>query len=94
MSTRTVRCIKLGKELPGLPFVPPLPGDLGKKIYDNVSLEAWQMWLRESPRIVNTDRLDLQNPEHQKFLAEQMEIYFGFREGELAETAWRPPEEG
>ena len=91
-ASRTVQCIKLGQELPGLPFR-PFPDELGQKIYDQVSMEAWQMWLRESPRIINTYRLDLQNPKHQAFLREQMEVFFGFREGDLAETAWRPPED-
>ena len=90
---RTVKCQKLQKELPGMPFK-PFPTAFGQLIYDNVSLEAWQMWIRESPRYINTYRLDLQTKEGRDFLEQQMNVFFGFEEGDLADTAWRPPEEG
>lgn len=88
---RMVFCKKLGKEAPGLPFK-PFTDDLGQLIYDNVSMEAWQMWLRESPRYVNTYGLDLQSEKGRGFLRDQMMIFFGFEQGEQAETAWVPPE--
>ena len=88
---RTVLCRKLGQELPALPFR-PFPDDFGQLLYDNVSLQAWQMWLQESPRLVNTYGIDLATAQGREFLREQMRIFFGFDEGELAETAWRPPE--
>ena len=86
---RMVKCMKLGKELPGMPFK-PFPNEFGQEIYDNVSMEAWQMWLAESPRYINTYRVDLQSTEGQEFLRNQMRVFFGFEEGELAETAWVP----
>lgn len=86
-----VQCIKLGKELPGLPFK-PLPTELGQRIFERVSMEAWQMWLTESPRYINTYRLDLQSAEGRDFLEKQMKIFFGFEDGDLADTAWVPPE--
>ncbi len=86
-----VQCIKLKRELPGLPFK-PLPTELGQQIFEQVSMQAWQMWLTESPRFINTYRLDLQSEEGKAFLEKQMKIFFGFEQGETAETAWTPPE--
>ncbi|MEM6992888.1 MAG: Fe(2+)-trafficking protein [Myxococcota bacterium] len=68
---RLVLCKKLGKELPGLPFK-PFTDDFGQLVFDNVSMEAWRMWLTESPRYVNTYGVDLQTQEGQDFLREQM----------------------
>jgi Fe-S cluster biosynthesis and repair protein YggX len=89
---RMVKCSKYGVELPGIPFK-PFPTELGQQIYDNVSMQAWQGWLQESPRYINTYRLDLQTAEGREFLEQQMRVFFGFEQGELADTAWRPPEE-
>jgi Fe-S cluster biosynthesis and repair protein YggX len=70
-----VNCVKLGKELPGVSYV-PFKGDLGKKIYESVSQEAWMMWVEHSKMIVNEYRLDLASPSGQKILLEQAEKYF------------------
>lgn len=86
---RTVFCRKLGKELPGIPFK-PFTSALGQEVYDHVSLEAWQMWLRESPRYINTYNVDLKSEEGRAFMENQMRVFFGFADGDLAETAWRP----
>lgn len=86
---RTVHCKKLDKEAPGLPFK-PFPNDFGQLLFDNVSLEAWQMWIRESPRYINTYRIDLQSQEGRDFLEKQMRIFFGFDDGDMAETAFIP----
>lgn len=86
---RIVHCKKLGKDLPGIPFK-PLPGDFGREIFENVSMEAWQMWLKESPRYINTYRIDLQSKEGRDFLEKQMRIFFGFEQGDMAETAYTP----
>lgn len=88
---RMVHCKKLDKEAPGLPFK-PFTDDFGQLIYDNICLEAWQMWLNESPRYVNTYGLDLQSEKGREFLRQQMKIFFGFEKGEAAETAWTAPE--
>ena len=88
---RMVNCIKLKQELPAIPFR-PFPTDFGLEIYNKVSMQAWQMWLKESPRYINTYRLDLQTKEGRDFLEKQMKVFFGFEEGDLADTAWVPPE--
>ncbi len=87
---RMVQCRKLGKLLPGLKRQ-PYRNELGKKIFDEVSQEAWDQWLKDSVRYVNTYRVDLASPEGQKFLLKQVAVYFGFEAGDLAETAWVAP---
>ncbi len=91
MSDRMVECRKLGKTLPGLPK-PPYRNALGQKIYEEISKEAWDMWLQESVRIINTYRVDLASKEGQKFMFDQTAVFFGFEEGDIAATAWTPPE--
>ena len=86
---RTVKCIKLGKEAEGLDFA-PYPGELGKRIYENVSKEAWQQWLRHQTMLINEDRLTLADPQARKYLAEQMEKHF-FGDGADAATGYVPP---
>ena len=54
--TRTVNCVKLGKEAEGLATA-PYPGDLGQRIFDNVSKEAWQLWLRHQTILINEHRI-------------------------------------
>ena len=87
--SRTVQCIKLGKEAEGLER-PPYPGDLGKRIFENVSKEAWQGWLQHQTRLINEYRLTLSEAKARKFLSEEMEKYF-FGGGELAQTSYVPP---
>ena len=58
---RTVQCIKLGAEAEGLDF-PPYPGELGKRIYENVSKQAWADWLKHQTMLVNENRLNLPTP--------------------------------
>ena len=89
--SRTVHCIKLGEEAEGLD-VPPYPGDLGQRIFEQVSKSAWQGWLEHQTRLINEYRLVLADPKARKFLAEEMEKYF-FGGGELAQTGYVPPEE-
>jgi Fe-S cluster biosynthesis and repair protein YggX len=88
---RLVQCRKLGKELPGL-AKPPYKNELGKRIYEEVSKEAWDQWLKDSVKFINTYRVDLTSPEGQKFMFDQCEVYFGMREGKLADTAFVPAE--
>lgn len=76
---RTVHCIKLNREAEGLDF-PPYPGELGKRLYENVSKEAWQGWIRHQTMLVNENRLSLAEASARKYLAQQMENYF-FGEG-------------
>jgi Fe-S cluster biosynthesis and repair protein YggX len=84
---RLVKCRKLGKELPGL-AKPPYKNELGKRIYDEVSKEAWDMWIKDSVKYINTYRIDLTSAEGQKFMFDQAEVYFGFKEGSMAQTAF------
>jgi Fe-S cluster biosynthesis and repair protein YggX len=86
---RTVKCIKLGKEAEGLDFA-PYPGELGKRIYENVSKEAWAQWLRHQTMLINENRLTLADPQARKYLAEQMEKHF-FGDGADAATGYVPP---
>lgn len=88
--SRIVSCRKLGKDLPGLER-PPYKNALGKRIFEEISKEAWDQWLAESVRYINTYRVDLAAAEGQKFMFKQCALYFGFEEGDLAQTAWSAP---
>jgi Fe-S cluster biosynthesis and repair protein YggX len=70
-----VNCVKLGREAEGLDR-PPLPGELGKRIYESVSREAWQQWQTQQTRLINENRLQLADPRARKYLLEQTEKYF------------------
>ena len=72
---RTVKCIKLGSEAEGLDFL-PYPGELGKRIFENVSKEAWAAWLKHQTMLANEYRLNLSDIKARKYLAEQLEAYF------------------
>jgi len=77
--THLVHCVKLGEEAEGMDF-PPYPGDLGKKIYESVSKEAWQLWLSQQTMLINENRLSLADSKSQQFLKEELEKFF-FGEG-------------
>ena len=77
--THLVHCVKLGKEAEGMDF-PPYPGDLGKKIYESVSKEAWQLWLSQQTMLISENRLSLADSKSQQFLKEELEKFF-FGEG-------------
>jgi len=86
--TRTVQCVKLNREAEGLAFA-PWPGELGQRILDNVSKEAWQEWLRQQTILINEYKLNPLSPEHKKYLAAQMESWF-FGDGIVLPDEWRP----
>ncbi|MDH4283243.1 MAG: oxidative damage protection protein [Myxococcales bacterium] len=88
---RLVHCIKLDRELPGLAR-PPFPNEVGQFVFEKVSKEAWDQWLQESVRYINTYRVDLSSREGTDFMLKQLRIWLGLEEGELAATAWSPPE--
>ncbi len=73
--SHTVNCVKLGQKAEGLDR-PPYPGELGKRIYENVSKEAWQGWIRYQTMLINEHRLTPIDPEHRKFLEQEMENFF------------------
>lgn len=86
---RMVHCVKLDKEAEGLDM-PPYPGELGKRIFENVSREAWQMWIKQQTMLINEYRLSPINPEHRKMLEDQMEKFF-FGEGADTPEGYVPP---
>jgi Fe-S cluster biosynthesis and repair protein YggX len=88
--SRTVHCVKLDKEAEGLAAL-PYPGDLGKRIYEGVSKEAWQMWLGHQTMLINEYRLTPIEPKARKFLEEEMEKFF-FGEGSEAPKEFVEPE--
>ena len=85
-----VKCAKLGKELPGIPYK-PFSNELGQRIYENVSKEAWKMWLEQMKMIMNEYRLNLGTQEAQEFLLKQMEDYF-FGQGAALPPGYVPPQ--
>lgn len=86
---RMVRCAKLGKEAEGLDFA-PYPGELGQRIFDEVSKEAWQQWLMHQTMLINENRLSPIDPKARKFLEEQMESFL-FGEGSEKPSGYVPP---
>ncbi|MBF0219074.1 MAG: oxidative damage protection protein [Gammaproteobacteria bacterium] len=72
--SRTVHCSKLGRELPGLERL-TYPGDLGKRIFDNISAEAWQMWMKQQTMMINEYRLSPIDPKHRKMIESEMEKF-------------------
>jgi Fe-S cluster biosynthesis and repair protein YggX len=86
---RTVHCIKLKREAEGLDF-PPYPGEIGKRLYENVSKEAWKQWLEQQKMLVNENRLNLADSKARAYLVEQMEKHF-FGEGAERAAGYVPP---
>jgi len=80
--TRMVNCVKLGKEAEGLDML-TYPGDLGQRIFDGISKEAWQGWVNHQTMLLNEYRLSPINPKDRKFLEEEMEKFL-FGEGPSA----------
>ena len=85
---RTVHCVKLDKDLDGLPK-PPFRGDLGQRIFDNVSEHAWKAWLEHSKMLINEYRLTPIEPKARKFLEAEMEKFF-FGAGSEAPEGYKP----
>lgn len=88
--SRTVQCALLNKEADGLDFA-PYPGELGQRIYENVSKEAWQQWLAHQTILINEYRLTPIEPEARKFLETEMEKFF-FGGGSAAPKEYTPTE--
>ena len=87
---RMVFCVKFQKELPGLDESPFDNHPLGQRIFENVSKDAWRMWVEQMKMIVNEYRLNLGTREAQEFLLKQMEAYF-FGEGAAVPADYVPP---
>ena len=87
---RTVHCVLLGKDAEGLDWA-PYPGELGQRIYDNVSKEAWQRWLSHQTMLINEYRLTPIEPDARKFLEAEMEKFF-FGGGSAMPEEYVPPQ--
>ncbi len=86
---RTVFCVKFRREMPGLD-TPPWPGELGQRVYDNVSAEAWRMWEDRMRMILNEYRLMPWQKEAQDMMAQMMEEFF-FGAGSALPPGYEPP---
>ncbi len=89
-ASRKVFCVKFQRELPGLDEVPFEGHPLGQRIYENVSKDAWKLWVDHMKMIMNEYRLNLADPKAQEFLLKQMEEYF-FGEGAALPPEYVPP---
>ena len=85
--SRMVECIKLNTQAEGLDFA-PWPGELGKRIFAEVSKQAWQDWLRQQTILINEYKLNPLDAEHKRYLASQMEAYF-FGDGIVMPDEWK-----
>lgn len=89
--SRTVQCARLGQAGEGLER-PPYPGELGQRIFESISREAWTQWLAHQTMLINENRLSPRDPAHRAWLAEQMERFL-FGSGEVEQPAgYVPPE--
>tara|TARA_B100000686_G_scaffold317352_1_gene366050 strand:- start:376 stop:648 length:273 start_codon:yes stop_codon:yes gene_type:complete len=88
--TRTVHCIKLGREAEGLDFA-PITGPLGQRVFESVSKEAWADWLLHQTMLINENQLKLIDPKARKFLETEMAKYF-FGEGSATPPDFTPRE--
>ncbi len=88
---RTVKCVVLGEEAPGLERV-PYPGELGQRIYDNVSAEGWRQWVERQTMIINENGLSTIDPASLDILEQHM-LGFLFKEGDMGNlpAGYRPP---
>ena len=85
---RTIHCVVLGSEAEGLDRQ-PYPGELGKRIYENVSKLAWQRWLKHQTMLINEYRRTPMEPKARKFLEDEMQKFF-FGDGSAAPPDFKP----
>jgi Fe-S cluster biosynthesis and repair protein YggX len=85
---KIVQCVKLNREAEGLDRA-PYPGELGERILENVSKEAWQMWFQQQTMLINEYRLNPVDPKARTFLEQQMEQFF-FGDGTTAPVDYTP----
>ncbi|MDF2940197.1 MAG: hypothetical protein K0R66_839 [Gammaproteobacteria bacterium] len=88
--SRMIYCKKLDKQAEGLDF-PPYPGELGKKIHEHISKEAWGMWLNHQTMLINEYRLNMLDPQARDFLKKEMEKFL-FGEGSEKPAGYVPTE--
>ncbi len=87
--SRMIHCIKLGREAEGMDL-PPMPGQLGKQLYQEVSKEAWAAWLKHQTMLINENRLNLADLRSRQYLGQQLQNYF-FGSGADAIQGFVPP---
>jgi|ERR671937_2225585 Fe-S cluster biosynthesis and repair protein YggX len=90
-ASRTVFCVKFQRELPGLDE-PPFDNELGQRIYQHVSRDAWRMWTEHCKILLNEYRLNPANPRDQEFIVKQLEQFF-FGEGAALPAEFTPPKQ-
>ena len=88
--SRTVNCARLGREAEGLDF-PPYPGELGQRIFEQISKEAWQQWLAHQTMLINENRISPMDPKAREFLVGEMEKFL-FQGGAEKPAGYVPPE--
>ncbi|NYT76882.1 oxidative damage protection protein [Alcaligenaceae bacterium] len=86
---RMINCVKLKREAEGLDY-PPYPGDLGVRIWQSISKEAWAQWMATQTRLVNENRLNLADPDARKFLGRQMQGFL-FEDADVEAHGYVPP---
>lgn len=87
---RMIHCRKLNRQAEGLDY-PPYPGDLGVRIWREISKEAWAAWLDIQTRLVNENRLNLADAEARQFLSSHMQAYL-FEDRDVEAEGYVPPE--
>lgn len=87
--SRTIFCQRLKKEAEGLDFQ-LYPGELGKRIYDGISKEAWAEWQKKQTMLINEKKLNMMNPEHRQLLEQEMVAYL-FEDAEVKIEGYTPP---
>ena len=92
MAERMVQCAKLDKELPGLDEL-PFENELGQRVFDNISQQAWEMWAEHLKMVINEYRLNPGTMEAQELILKQMEQFF-FGDGTQLPPDYVPPEQG
>ena len=83
-----VNCVILKKEAEGLDRA-PYPGEIGQRILENASKEAWGMWMKQQTMLMNENKLSPMDPKHRQFLVEEMEKFF-FGEGSTKVDGYTP----
>ncbi len=86
--TRMIYCQRLKKQAPGMDFQ-LYPGQLGKKIFDSISQEAWSQWQHKQTMLINEKKLNMMNPDHRQLL-EQAMIHFLFEDGDIKIEGYQP----
>ena len=86
--TRQVFCTKLNLEAEGMD-TPPFPGPLGERVFNEISKQAWKMWLAHQTMLINEYRLSLVEPKSRDFLRDEMQKYF-FGEGSEKPAGFTP----